>query len=263
MPSNFTFTLTNISYAPNEIKTAKMESVLRGFYINSDSFTSFLCTHRDTIYVPTDTPIGVTADYVLDTLKVVPLQMVRRADGWKFTVHNIYIDPPTHSTDGHREWISLLKSYEYNLTKVLGHVLTETYHCHICKSIDHPKDACPFPNFGNYPKVQRFMPRSMQKSLATTPETDTQTTPHAGTERGRGRGRGRAFGCGPRGCSAPTKSVNYLCSMYFPYLLKYNPHSIIYTWKYYISVNCHIFKSKQRTQVSFDNLARQIACTQI
>ena len=170
----------------------------------SDSETTrrirrFLANCRDNI-PPSFFAIDDTVKYLRKTIAIEYLELVGRRDvgtgeGKGHLAWNLYIEPPTTSSEGLREWRKLIRRIVFVTTTNGAGSTYRTFRCTVCRSENHPGGMCALPEQPGWVKPMALQSAALAEILNDSGAHPNDPRPNRGGRGGRNRGRGR----GPRG----------------------------------------------------------------
>lgn len=142
-----------------------------------------------------------TLKYLRRTIAIEYLELVHREDvgtgeGKGHPAWNLYIEPPTTSPEGLREWKRLIRSFDFVTTANSAGSTYRNFRCTVCRSENHPGGMCNLPAQPGWIKPTPQQSAALMGILNVDPANHNGTRPTRGTRGGRNRGRGRG---GPRG----------------------------------------------------------------
>jgi hypothetical protein len=131
----------------------------------------------------------------IGSITVKPLNLSVTGGGTKL-LWNVYTTPPSKVMSKNQEWRRIVRSLPF-LTPLngVGVVLSQPMSCVGCKSIDHPRGLCPFPQISDW--ATKIPPPNLNP-----PTTVVFETPRGCGARGlrrRGETRGRSWASGRAG----------------------------------------------------------------
>ncbi|KIJ52765.1 hypothetical protein M422DRAFT_242678 [Sphaerobolus stellatus SS14] len=71
---------------------------------------------------------------------------------WCYTLHHLFIHPPSALPYAHKIWIDMLTDLTYDTHKGEGRTVKSLL-CDVCKGIDHIKGDCKYPQIVGWPAL--------------------------------------------------------------------------------------------------------------
>lgn len=193
--SSFVASFEGVSYSKHQGMEAT--NVFRNALYANVKVRSFFTT-SDRGNIPSALSPLQALQYVLASMVVKPLELLRPGGLVPITIFNVYMINPSNLEQTHNEWITGIHSVLLHTTFHGSARARSSFFCPRCKSIDHPGGLCPFPTRegweGPPPRstftaaISTLSTTSFAADVAPAAPTNTRSQT---TGRGNGRGRGR------------------------------------------------------------------------
>jgi hypothetical protein len=160
-PFEYVCTIENLTF--KEEAATKVAQVIRATLQQSDQARTS---------VTRDNPTQNAFDAMLNSLTVKPLHVSRANNlgGGTKLLWNVYAPPPSTAAAKNREWRRIMASLRF-LTALNGVGVTSSQpiNCSGCKSIDHPRGLCPFPQMNDW--IPITLPQNPEAIIPTVNQT--------------------------------------------------------------------------------------------
>ncbi|KIJ22380.1 hypothetical protein M422DRAFT_277209 [Sphaerobolus stellatus SS14] len=143
-PSSWVMTLCGLLFLPDTTTETSnntlVQLVVRRKIHNTITISTFIMKHHDNLLAGLS-PNGAV-NHVVNSVHITGLPII--INGEQVGMFNVYIDPPSRNLTHHEKWLSLMRNNVYTMVQGAGFPLKSSYHCSICKGLDHPTGLCPF-----------------------------------------------------------------------------------------------------------------------
>ncbi|KIJ55068.1 hypothetical protein M422DRAFT_241149 [Sphaerobolus stellatus SS14] len=124
-PSSWVMTLRSLPFLPDTNtetgNNALVQLVVRRKIHNTVAISAFIMKHYDNL------PAGLSPNGAVNHV-----------------VNSVHISGLPVIINGEQKWLSLMRNNVYTMVQGAGFPLKPSYHCSVCKGLDHPTGLCPF-----------------------------------------------------------------------------------------------------------------------
>jgi hypothetical protein len=185
-PPAYDFICTIENFTFHEDKTHKALKVV---------MSSILTNQQARACVLRDNPNPNAFTDTIGTVKVkqICIAIPGNSGGGTKLLWNIYAAPPSQTAAKNNEWRRIVStSTFFTPLNGVGVIHSQPFSCYGCKSIDHPRGLCPFPQTGDW--ASRIPPDTASPLVPLTNPTPRGCGTRGNRARGEYRGRGHVRG---------------------------------------------------------------------